>query len=58
MMHAWIGPIMRTKGDLALGDAIEVGETAEGRFAACFDGPQFSRQIVQLSTVAKVTQAM
>ena len=34
MMHAWIGPIMRTKGDLALGDAQEM--EGEGRFASMF----------------------
>lgn len=32
----WISPIVRTKGGVALGDALEMGETAEGRFASLF----------------------
>ena len=33
----WISPIVRPKaGGVALGDALEMGETAEGRFASLF----------------------
>ena len=33
----WISPIIRPKtGGVALGDALEMGETAEGRFASLF----------------------
>ena len=33
----WISPIVRTKdGGVALGDALEMGMTAEGRFASLF----------------------
>ncbi len=33
----WINPIVRPKtGGVALGDALEMGETAEGRFASLF----------------------
>lgn len=33
----WIGPIVRPKtGGVALGDALEMGETAEGRFDSLF----------------------
>ena len=33
----WISPIVRPKtGGLAFGDALEMGETAEGRFASLF----------------------
>lgn len=33
----WINPIVRPKtGGEALGDALEMGETAEGRFASLF----------------------
>ena len=56
----WISPIVRPKtGGVALGDALEMGETAEGRFASLFWDArfQFTRQIVQLSTVAKAPQA-
>ena len=55
----WINPIVRPRaGGVALGDAREMGETVEGWFASMFygaSGDQFSRQIVQLSTVAKAT---
>lgn len=33
----WISPIVHPKtGGVALGDALEMGETAEGRFASLF----------------------
>lgn len=33
----WISPIVRPKtGGLAIGDALEMGETAEGRFGSLF----------------------
>ena len=33
----WISPIIRSKtGGVALGDALEMGETAEGRFTSLF----------------------
>ena len=32
----WISPIVRTKDGVALADALEMGETAEGRFASLF----------------------
>ena len=33
----WISPIVRTKdGGVVLRDALEMGETAEGRFASLF----------------------
>ena len=33
----WIRPVVRPKaGGVALGDALEMGETAEGRFASLF----------------------
>ena len=33
----WISPIVRPKtGGVALGDALEMGETAAGRFASLF----------------------
>ena len=33
----WISPIVRPKtGGVALGDALEMGETVEGRFASLF----------------------
>ena len=32
----WISPIVRPKGGVALGNALEMGETAEGRFASLF----------------------
>ena len=32
----WISPIVRTKAGVALGDALEMGETAEGRFGSLF----------------------
>ena len=32
----WISPIVRPKGGVALADALEMGETAEGRFASLF----------------------
>ena len=34
----WISPVVRPKiGGVALGGALEMGETAEGRFASLFD---------------------
>ena len=32
----WISPIVRTRDGVALGDALEMGEAAEGRFASLF----------------------
>lgn len=32
----WISPIVRTKYGVALADPLEMGETAEGRFASLF----------------------
>ena len=32
----WISPIVRAKDGAALADALEMGETAEGRFASLF----------------------
>ena len=33
----WISPVVRPKTDgVALGDALEMGETTEGRFASLF----------------------
>ena len=33
----WISPVVRPKtGGVALGDALEMGETAEGRYASLF----------------------
>lgn len=58
----WISPIVRPMTDgVALGDALGMGDTAEGRFASLFlagaRGLQFSRQIVPLSALAKATHA-
>ena len=32
----WIGPIVRTKGGVALGDALEMDDQAEKQFASLF----------------------
>jgi hypothetical protein len=32
----WISPIVRTKDGVALADALEMGETSEGRFGSLF----------------------
>lgn len=32
----WIGPVVRTTAGVVLADALEMGETAEGRFASLF----------------------
>lgn len=43
----WISPIVRPKtGGVALGDALEMGEMAEGRFASLFDGQRATAEAV------------